>query len=307
MELRHLRYFVAVAEERNIGRAAQRLHISQPPLTRQIKQLEDELGTRLFNRTSRGVELTEAGLVFLGDARNILQLAEQASEKAQHAGTGSLGRIDIALFGTGIFGAIPVLLRAFRRDYPNVRLALHNMTKEEQIDALLQGRIGLAFNRLMQPIPGIVSEVILTEPLFLAAPNDHSLSARTAVSMSELDGEPLVLFPTGLRPSFIDRVHDLCVAAGFVPTVAAEVADVVHGIALVATGGGLCLIPRSATNIHLPGVVYRPLHETPRPQVDLCCIYRDDDRSPVLRGLLESIRETAPTVAAVAATQQTRR
>lgn len=290
MELRHLRYFVAVAEEKNIGRAATRLFMTQPPLTRQIRQLEDEIGVALFLRTARGVEPTSAGRALLADARNILALAEQATERAQGAGQGTTGRIDIAVFGTGIFGAIPELLRAYRRDHPDVSIVLHNMTKQEQLDALGQGRIGLAFNRLMQPVPGLVNEVLLTEALHVAAPSDHHLTARTAITLAELENEPLVLFPTGLRPSFIDRVHDLCRQAGFTPNVAAEVADVVHGIALVASGGGLSLVPDSATNLHVPGVTYRPLHETPRPRIDLCCIYRDDDHSPVLNALLTSMR-----------------
>ncbi|MCB1001438.1 MAG: LysR family transcriptional regulator [Acidimicrobiales bacterium] len=296
MELRHLRYFVAVAEEQHLGRAAHRLHISQPPLTRQIHQLEHELGTTLFDRTSRGMELTDAGRVFLTDARHVLELADQATERVQRAGRGETGRIDVAVFGTGIFGAIPQLLRAYRRDHPDVRIVLHNMTKEEQLDALAQRRISLAFNRLVQPTPGVVSEVLLSEPLFVAAPSDHPLAARTAIAVAELEGVPLVLFPTGLRPNFIDRAREMCLAAGFTPTVVAEVADVVHGIALVATGGGLGFVPRSATNLHLPGVVYRPLYDTPPPTVDLCGVYRDDDRSPLLAGLLSSMRNTAPTI-----------
>jgi LysR family transcriptional regulator, benzoate and cis,cis-muconate-responsive activator of ben and cat genes len=296
MELRHLRYFVAVAEEAHIGRAAQRLHISQPPLTRQIHQLEQQLGTLLFERTPRGMELTEAGRMFLADARHVLELTDQASDRVARAGRGAVGRIDIALFGTAIFGAIPQLLRAYRHEYPDVQIVLHNMDKAAQLEALSHRRISLAFNRLMQPVPGIVSEVVLTEPLFVAVPSDHPLAARTAIAMRELEHQPLVLFPTGLRPSFIDRARELCLAAGFTPNVVAEVADVVHGIALVASGGGLSFVPRSATNLHVPGVEYRPLHETPRPTVDLCCVYREDDRSPLLAGLLASMRASAPRV-----------
>lgn len=292
MELRHLRYFVAVAEEKNIGRAAARLFMTQPPLTRQIRQLEEELGTDLFTRTARGVELTDAGQTLLPDARNIIQLAEQAADRAHGAGRGTTGRIDVAVFGTGIFGAIPQLLRAYRRDHPDVRIVLHNMTKQEQLEALTQRRIGLAFNRIMHPVPGLISEVLLTEALHVAVPSNHHLTARTAITLAELEHQPLVLFPTGLRPSFIDRVHDLCRGAGFLPEVAAEVADVIHGIALVASGGGVSLVPESATNVHVPGVTYRPLHETPRPRVDLSCVYRDDDESPVLAALLGSMRDT---------------
>jgi DNA-binding transcriptional LysR family regulator len=297
MELRHLRYFVAVAEEEHLGRAAARLHISQPPLTRQIRQLEQELGTTLFKRTAKGMEITDAGRVFLADVNQVLDLTDRARERAVRAGQGSLGQIDIALFGTAIFGAIPRLLRPFRRDHPDVKITLHDMKKDEQLEALAHRRISLAFNRLMPSVPGIVSEVLLTEPLFVAVPSDHPLAARTAIGMSELEGHPMVLFPTGLRPSFIDQVRDLCTAAGFVPDVVAEVDDVVHGIALVATGGGFSLVPRSATNLHVPGVTYRPLHDRPRPHVDLCCIYRQDDDSPVLQGLLTSMRATAPSVA----------
>jgi len=296
MELRHLRYFVCVAEEQHIGRAAERLRISQPPLTRQIRKLEQELDTVLFTRTPRGVELTDAGRTLLEDARRVLELADRAGERARRAGQGTAGRIDIALFGTGIFGAIPRLLRAFRHDHPDVEIALHNMTKEEQIDALVERRISLAFNRLVPATPGLASETLLTEPLYVAVPADHTLAARTAVRLDEVEDEPMVLFPTGIRPNFMDKVRSMCVQVGFTPNVVAEVADVVHGIALVATGGGLCLVPQSATNLHVPGVTYRPLLGTPDNHIELCCIYREDDPSPVLARLLESMRVAAPQV-----------
>jgi DNA-binding transcriptional LysR family regulator len=292
MELRHLRYFVAVAEELNIGRAAERLHMSQPPLTRQISQLEREVGTPLFVRTNRGVELTNAGEVLLVDARRMLELAEQAHDRARRAGDGGVGRLDVALFGTGIFGKIPVLLRAFRHDAPDVRIVLHNMTKEEQLEALAQRRIDLAFNRIVQPVPGITSEVLLRERLYVAAPEDHPRAARTAIRLAELRGEPLVLFPTGARPSFIDVVLGMCRDAGFEPDVVAEVDDVVHGIALVASGGALCLVPDSGRNLRVPGIVYRRLTESSVTHVELCCVYRADDRSPVLARLLQSFRAT---------------
>jgi DNA-binding transcriptional LysR family regulator len=298
MELRHLRYFVCVAEEQHIGRAAARLRMSQPPLTRQIRKLERELDAALFTRNPRGVELTDAGRSLLDDARRVLDLVDQAGERANRAGQGLAGRIDIAVFGTGIFGAIPRLLRAFRNDHPEVKIVLHNMTKQEQLDALAQRRINLAFNRFIPPTPGLVSETLLTEQLHLAVPADHPLAARTAVRLDEVEHEPMVLFPTGLRPNFIDRVRDMCHQVGFAPNVVAEVADVVHGIALVATGGGLCLVPDSATNLHVPGVTYRPLRQTPDTHVELCCVHRQDDPSPVLARLLESMRATAPRLSA---------
>lgn len=282
-----------MAEERNIGRAALRLHISQPPLTRQIQQLEDQLGVQLFRRTNRGVELTDAGRVLYDDARNILGLTERAIERSNKAARGLLGRVDVAIFGSGIFGAIPRLMRAFREAHPEVSIFLHNMVKDEQIDALRHGRITLAFNRLMRPIDGLVSETLLTEPLYAAVPSDSPLAARTAVTMRELEDVPLVLFPTGARPNFIDRVHEMCRACDFTPTVAQEVGDVVHAVALVATGFGVTLVPHSATAMGLPGIVYRPLHHPTLSRVDLCCIYREDDDSPILQSLLASMRKVA--------------
>lgn len=294
MELRHLRYFVCVAEEQNIGRAALRLHISQPPLTRQIQQLEEELGAQLFHRTPRGVDLTDAGRVLYDDARNILGLAERAAERTSKAAQGLLGRVDVAIFGSGIFGVIPRMMRRFRESHPEVSIRLHNMGKEEQIDALRHQRITLAFNRLMRPVDGLVCETLLTEPLYVALPSGSALAARTAVALAELEGEPLVLYPTGSRPSFIDRVHELCRACGFTPLVAQEVSDAVHAVALVATGFGVCVVPHSATAMAIPGITYRPLHHPTPASVDLCCIYRADDDSPILKALLASMRQVVP-------------
>lgn len=290
MELRHLRYFICVAEEKNIGRAAKRLYISQPPLTRQIQQLEDQLGVQLFNRTNRGVELTDAGRVLYDDARSILGMTERAIERSNKAALGQLGRVDVAIFGSGIFGAIPKLVHAFRQAHPEVSIFLHNMVKDEQVDALRHGRITLAFNRLMRPIEGLVSETLLTERLYVAMPVDSPLSKKKFVTMQELENIPLVLYPTGARPSFIDQVQDMCRACNFAPLVAQEVGDVVHAVALVATGFSATLVPHSATSLALPGLMYKPLKHPNLSHVDLCCIYRSDDDSPILQTLLTSMR-----------------
>ncbi|MDQ5898833.1 MAG: hypothetical protein RLZZ592_2329 [Pseudomonadota bacterium] len=293
MELRHLRYFVCVAEEQNIGRAALRLHISQPPLTRQIQQLEEELGALLFRRTSRGVELTDAGRVLYEDARGILAQAERAAERTHKAAQGLLGRVDVAIFGSGIFGVIPQLLRRFREACPEVSIVLHSLDKEAQIDALHHRRITVAFNRLMRPVEGLSCETLLTEPLWVAVPSGTALAARTAITMQELREQPLVLFPTGSRPSFIDRVHEMCRGAGFTPQIAQEVGDVVHAVTLVGTGFGACLVSRSAANMNMPGVTFRPLHHPGQDRIDLCCIHRSDDDSELLQAFLRSMREGA--------------
>ncbi|ACO79249.1 LysR family transcriptional regulator [Azotobacter vinelandii CA] len=291
MDLRHLKYFIAVAEEKNIGRAAVRLHISQPPLTRQIQQLEDELGVRLFIRTPRGVELTSTGELFLEEARNIHSLIEQATERTQLAGRGKLGRLDIATFGSGILDTIPKLLLAFRKNYPDVKVVLHTMNKNEQIEALLQRRISLGFNRLLTPTPGIASELVTNESLLLAINKNDPLSKASEVSLQSLADHPFILFPTGSRPSFIDKTVGLCQQAGFTPQVSQEVEDVVTAISLVASGFGICLVSETTSVLAFPGVVYRPLAHLPEnAHIDLSCIFRADDGSPLLAAFLNEIR-----------------
>ncbi len=290
MDLRHLKSFLIVAEELNIGRAAMRLHISQPPLTRQIQQLEEELGATLLIRTNRGVELTEAGLLLVEEARNILALTEQAAERTHKAGQGKLGRIDVGIFGSGIFGVLPKILLAFREAYPEVNIVLHNMNKREQIDALRQRRLTVGFNRLLPDEPDIAVELIVKEKLYLAINSKQALSKKKEIPWAEIGNHPLVLFPSGARPSFIDWVLDLCRADGIKPWVAQEVGDAVNGVALVASGFGICIVPESATNMKLPGVVYRPLIRNPPPEVDLSCLYRASDDSPILHSFLAIAR-----------------
>ena len=291
MEFRHLKYFIAVAEEQNIGRAATRLHISQPPLTRQIQQLEEELGVQLFERTSRGVDITQAGTLLLEEARNIRSLVEQASERTQRAGQGKLGRLDVAIFGSAILDAVPKLLLSFRDSHPDVKVVLHTMTKAEQLEALRQHRITVGFNRLLPPEPDIGAELVMIERLLLAINEADPLAARSEISFLELEHHPLILFPAGGRPNFVDKVIALYNTCGLTPDISQEVGDAVTGVALVASGFGVCLVPESATTLRFPNVAYRPLKDIPsQGVVDLTCIYRKDDQSPILSAFLEAVR-----------------
>jgi len=290
VDLRHLRYFVTVAEEENIGRAAARLHISQPPLTRQIQQLEEELGVTLFIRTPRGMELTQAGELFLAEARNIRALVEQATERTQRAGQGKLGRLDVAIFGSAILDVIPKLLLNFRNAHPDVKVVLHTMTKAEQIEALRQKRISVGFNRMLVPLDDIEIKPVATEELLLALPKEHVLTHKAHLRFADLRTHPMILFPTGARPSFIDKVIGLCTESGFQPVISQEVGDAVTGVALVASGFGVCLVPESATTLQFPGVVYRRFTDAPpNMNVDLSCIYRKEDQSPILAAFLLTV------------------
>lgn len=291
MDLRHLKYFLAVSEELNIGRAAQRLHISQPPLTRQIKALEDELGVQLFVRTAKGVELTQAGEMFKQEASNIRMLVEAAIDRVQRAGEGKLGRLDVAIFGSGIYDTIPKLLQRFRCKLPGVNVVLHTMNKAEQVEALRQRRITVAFNRMTHDLPDIGRELVATEPLYAALPTVHLLSDKPAVTLQDLANLPHITFPNVGRPNFVDRVIELYRARGLEITVAQEVGDAITGIALVARGFGVTLIPESAVrSVTVVGTVFKPLADAPEATVDLSCMYRTTDRSPLLKAFLEVVR-----------------
>lgn len=302
MEFRHLKYFIAVAEEENLGRAARRLNISQPPLTRQIKFLEDDLGMQLFNRTPKGMEPTEAGALFLEEAKNICALVENATERTLRAAQGKLGRLDVAIFGSGILDVIPKILLTFKETHPDVKVVLHQMTKSEQIAALRDRRINIGFNRMLAPLPDLHAELVIRERLLAAVNENSPLAQAPGVAVRDLANYPLILFPTAGRPNFVDKVIGICREAGFFPTVAQEVGDAVAGVALVASGFGVCLVPQSLTVLTLPGVKFIPIDDfQDHWRVDLSCIHRANDQSPILAAFLRVVRkfredaETAPS------------
>ncbi len=289
MDFRRLKYFIAVAEELNIGRAALRLNMSQPPLTRQIQQLEEDLGVQLLVRTTRGVELTPAGAMFLHEARNIRSLTSQAVERTRRASEGKLGRLDIGVFGTGILGAIPELLHQFRLTHPDVRVELQPMRKQEQIEALRQGRITIGFNRIVSPQADIESIRVLKEQLYIALPADNPLALGGSASFMALSRHPLVLFPSGARPNYVDRVLELCRNRGFTPDISQVVDDAVTGLGLVAAGFGISVVPESATNLKHRRICYLPFNDAPEASTDLTCLFLKDHASPILTAFLNVI------------------
>ena len=291
MDLRHLKSFLVVAEELNIGRAAVRLHISQPPLTRQIQQLEESLGAQLLVRNNRGVELTDAGRLLVEEARAILSLAEQAAERTHMAAQGKLGRIDVGIFGSAILDVIPRSLARFRKLYPGVRIVLHPMTKTEQIDALRERRLTVGFNRIVPVEPDIVVEPILKENLVVAFDRHHEFARLREVRLKDVVHQPLIIYPSAPRPSFADDVVALIRNEGVQPRIVQEVVDVLTAISLVAAGFGVCVAPESAANLRLPGVGFRQLKANPPVFTELSCLYRKDDPSPILAAFMKIVRD----------------
>lgn len=293
MDLRQMRYFLAVAEEGNLNRAAERLHMAQPPLTRQIQALEADLGTPLFVRTPRGMDLTDAGAALLDEVPNLLALAQRARERTLRAGQGLAGRLDVGIFGSGVLDVIPRMLARFHAERPEVRIVLHNQTKAEQIQALRERRIAVGFNRLVPPESDLVVETVLRERLVVALPENHPLSARKRLRLRELDDLPMILYPNLPLPGLAQRVASAFARDEVKLRVEQEVEDVLTAIALVSGGFGLCITAESSMSLRLPGVAWRPLDNHTLRDIELACLYRKADASPVLAAFLEVVHAFA--------------
>jgi DNA-binding transcriptional LysR family regulator len=236
LELRHFRYAVAVADTLHFGRAAQRLNISQPPLSQQIRQLEEELGIQIFQRTKRHVQLTKAGEMFIQEARVILAVAERA-------GDGETGQLIVAIAGPPDTQFYIDVFRLFATRHPRVRIALRSMSTTQQVDAIREGRIHAGF--LVPPIddPELVTVTAFHQPIAIALPQDHPLATRAYVPLTELAGERHIMFARHLGPKFFDSIVSACREAGLTLDIAHEVDNVHMACALVAAGLGVCFVP----------------------------------------------------------------
>ncbi|CAA9475619.1 MAG: Transcriptional regulator, LysR family [uncultured Solirubrobacteraceae bacterium] len=292
MELRHLRYFVAVAEELHFHRAAERLHISQPPLSQQIRALETELGVQLLERNRRSVALTAAGAVFLSEVREILAAVDAAAESARSVARGEAGRLALGFVGSAMHGALPGVLRAHRRAFPQVELVLTELPTAGQLEALRAGRIDVGVIRPPVREPGLALESIHTEPFVVALPEEHGLAARREVALADLVGEPFVLLARREAPGLHESLEQAMADAGGVPRVVQEAREMQTVVGLVAAGLGVSLVPASVGADQHRGVAFRPVAGS-APTVELALAWRPDDRSPVLAAFLATAREEA--------------
>ncbi|AWN46513.1 LysR family transcriptional regulator [Methylobacterium terrae] len=272
MELRHLRYFVAVAESLSFTAAAERLGVSQPPLSQQIRDLEAELGTPLLWRTSRSVALTPAGSAFLARARAVLAEMEEACAEARAVGAGRTGTLDIGLTGSILAGPLGRLIRRFGELYPGVLVRLHEMPLGEQPAALHAHRTDLGFLRHPPDDPSLRTLRAWPEAVGVALPAGHRLAARAEIALGDLAGEAFVSLR--LRDSrFAAYLRDACLAAGFAPRLVQQVVESASLVNLVAAGLGVALVPASIGALPRPDIAYRPL-AGPAPVADVCALYR---------------------------------
>ena len=297
MELRHLRYFVTVAEELHFGRAAEKLHISQPPLSMQIRALEEELGVRLFNRTQRHVALTHAGNALLQEARQVLARVEQAVLVTRRAGRGEIGQLAVGFISVADYNVLPSVLRDFRRRYPLVNLTLRESTTDAQVRDLVAGRLDVGF--VLPPVnePALECVPILREPLIAALPDKHPLATRPGkLDLAKLRDAPFILFPRPYAPGLYDDVVSCCRAAGFSPRVEQEAIQMQTIVSLVSAELGVALIPASLTNLRRTGVTYKPLRQQ-GPMTEIHLAWRRGDELPALRLFVEVARASAAALA----------
>ena len=287
MDISRLRYFVVTAEERSISRAAERLHITQPPLTRHIQSLEKELGVSLFNRTSGGVELTDAGKTVLSHARAIKTQVEQATEQVRKVARGQAGRIDIGIYGSAMLDSIPKILGAYSSSHPDVKVALHVASRGSQIESLHRGRILIAFDRYLPDTPELHSELVCRETLWVALNRNNPLARKSEVSLDDLRTSPVI---GEQDPCVYLTCRVLFKHYNFEPLVVQKAVDMISAVAMVAGGFGSAFVPESVLSIQLPNVVYRPLKTDVECFIDLHCAYRRNEQSPLLRSLLDCIR-----------------
>ena len=286
LETRSLLYFIAVAEEKNIGRAAARLHITQPALTRQIQALEEDVGVTLLIRTATGVEVTPPGMALLEHARTIRTELAQAKTTAQHADNQQFHWLDVGVCGVAICTLIPQILARFSEAYPNIELRLHSANKEQLVEFLRQGRVQIVFDRYLPQEPGMIVETVWHECLsYVALHKDHPRAAQDSIKMVDLADDPRIGPNT-------DRsiAEGLTKLFGFQPRVAHRADDMLSALALVGSGLGGTFVPPSVLSLQIPNVVYRPVTEGQEIPFDLQCLYRTCDRSPVLLAMLETVR-----------------
>ncbi|GHO60920.1 LysR substrate-binding domain-containing protein [Ktedonobacter robiniae] len=297
MELRHLRYFVAVAEELHFARAAERLHMTQQPLSFQIKQLEEELGVTLFRRTTRRVELTEAGRVLLPEVYSALAHLQMGVETARRAERGETGSLVIGYVSIALYNLIPPAVRLFRERFPDVQITLRELCSPDLEEQLLEGAFDVGLVVRGMHVPELANETVLHEQAIVAMPKNHPLGKQAHIPLRTLASEPFVMYERSQRSLIHDQVIAMCLQAGFSPTIIQEAASEQAVIGLVAAGVGIALVPTCLSGLRTDEVSYRPLID-PRTSVEYAVTWKREHPSPFIENFLNIVREVSQRIEA---------
>ncbi|MCU0932053.1 MAG: LysR family transcriptional regulator [Serpentinimonas sp.] len=292
MEFRHLRYFVALAEELHFGRAAQRLSMSQPPLSLNIQQLEASVGAVLFLRNSRGVRLTPAGEAFLPAARALLQQAGQAAQEARDAASGLVGRLQIGFAGTVLYRGLPQVLAAFQAEHPRLRMGLRELSSSEQLVDLLHDRLDAGFVHTTR-VPAVFSQIRVSSQRFVACLHRaHPLARQKQVSAADLQGHPWATIEREVSPDYRDRIEQWGLRGGYAPEVRYELRHWLSVVSVVSQGLGVALVPEALALSGMAGVVFKPLAEE-APLYETYCLWKTDRDQGALGAFLNAVRRVA--------------
>ncbi|HTD24574.1 MAG TPA: LysR substrate-binding domain-containing protein [Terriglobales bacterium] len=291
IELRHLRYFVAVAEELHFGRAAKRLHLAQPPLSQQIRKLEEILGHALFTRTSRHVKLTSAGELFLDRARSTLRKVQEDMETARSVGRGELGSLTVGFIGSAMLTSIPAILGEYRRRHPRLNLQLRESYTAGVVQALLQGTLDVGFLRDGGSIEGLEVETLFSEPFVAVLPKRHLLATRKTLSASALRDEPFVFFSPNVGSRAYQKTVSICEEFGFRPQVVQEAPQWLTILRLVGAGLGVTIAPACVERIAAPDVVCRRLRRT-AVKSDIELAYRIGEDRAIVKTFCSMVRSS---------------
>jgi len=294
MELRHLRYFVAVAEELHFGRAARRLSISQPPLSLSMRQLEEELGAKLLERDSKHVALTPAGAVFLEDVKRLLGQFGDATDLARRVASGATGRLRVGFSASMLYRGLPDLVRAYRSAYPKVVLSLVELNSAEQLEALFDDRLEIGLVNMPQTPEGLEGLLVADEPFVACLPEDHRYAGRRRLDLRALADEPFVLFARSASPLYYERIIALCIAAGFRPRVPFEARHWLSVVALVAKRMGVAVVPQAIRASGMSGVRFVTLGASPI-QSTSWCLWNPASKSPPRDRFLDLCRSAFPS------------
>lgn len=295
MELRHLRCFLTLAEELHFGRAAQRLAMSQPPLSVAIQQLEASVGARLFVRNSKSVQLTAAGRALVPEARDLLARASSAAQLARDVDQGQAGSLRIGFVGAMLYRGLPQMLQPFQAQHPRLRLELHELSSAEQLAELARDRLEVGFVHTAQVPPGLQHILVASQPLVACLPHTHALAGVGTLDLAALQGEPLALVSREVSPDYHDRIVALCAQAGWLPTVRHELRHWLSVVSLVSQGMGVALVPEALQRAGLAGAVFVPLAQATPPYETRCLwrAQREGGTHAALAAFLEVVRRFA--------------
>lgn len=289
MELRHLRYFLEITRDMNMTRAAERLHMSQPPLSRQIRQLEEELDTELFFRNGKQLALTQAGKFFISKAEQILDAVNETETAMKRIGRSGHSWLNIGFVPSTIYGFLPEFLRHYRSAKPKVEVSLTEHMSLHQVQALKSGQIDVGFGRLYFDDPEIKQETLLKEPLMVVLPKSHPLAKKTSLSLRNIENESLILYPLRPRPNYSDQITSLFYQAGIRPTVIQEVQELQTTLGLVASGVGISIVPKSVQKMRSEDVTYIPIND-PKATSPVIMTYLNKELGLELQDFIKRIR-----------------